>query len=224
MAATMPARIVAIARPVVRIRLAAQTSPMTRGTAPAVARIAWAALASRPRRSVGPSFGGSGMSGDPERPLSRPSIPGRCVRRSIIPRGTIGGPLRLGPRWAGGAASGRDGGRDRRVLPDLVEEGKGAGIPLEDVAEEVAQRGFHLPLGREAETETGDGFHVLALVGLQELEASSVRPDRSWGGPGHRSHSTPPSDGTQRKRPWTSRTRSHSTQRSTSGRTPSSSA
>ena len=50
-----------------------------------------------------------------------------------------------------------------------------------------------------------------------------MRPDRSCGGPGQRSQTTPPSGGTQRNRSSASSIRSHSTQRSTSGRTPSSS-
>src|SRR6478752_492672 len=67
-AGMMPATIVAVARPTVSQWLAAQTSPRTRGTAPAVARTAWRARSIRPRRSVGPSSGGSGMSGSPVSP------------------------------------------------------------------------------------------------------------------------------------------------------------
>jgi hypothetical protein len=77
-----PARIVAVASPIVSQRLAAQTSPTTRGTAPAVARTAWRAAARRPRRSVGPSSGGSGRSGEPLSPLSRPCLPSHRLRRS----------------------------------------------------------------------------------------------------------------------------------------------
>ena len=41
---------------------------------------------------------------------------------------------------------------------------------------------------------------------FRSFRPSRVRPVRSCGGPGHRSHSTPPSGGTQRKRPSASRT------------------
>ena len=53
---------------------------------------------------------------------------------------------------------------------------------------------------------------------LRSFSASSDRPVRSCGGPGQRWQTTPPSGGTQRNRSSDSRTRSHSTQRSTSGR------
>jgi len=58
------------------------------------------------------------------------------------------------------------------------------------------------------------------LLGLAGIPLDGGRA----GGPGQREHNTPPSGGTQRNDSSASSIRSHSTQRSTSGRTPSSSA
>src|SRR4029079_19522422 len=66
--------------------------------------------------------------------------------------------------------------------PDLVEEGQRASLPLERVADEVAEGALALPLGLGREAKRGDRLHVLALVGLEELQGleAETRPIAWW--------------------------------------------
>ena len=92
---------------------------------------------------------------------------------------------RRGDRPAGRLPPGRNGrggtggGTDRAAhlalgggrLPDLVEEGEGAGLPLQGLADEVAQRRLDLALDRGGQAELGQGLDVEALVGLEQLQS-----------------------------------------------------
>src|SRR5690242_2052677 len=109
------------------------------------------------------------MSGEPLRPLSRPSIPGRFTRRRNVPLGITGGPLRIGSRSSRSRPS-ADGKRRGGRLADLVEEGEGAGVAFEDVAEELPHRRLDLALRRGGQSKTGERLDVLALVRLQQLQ------------------------------------------------------
>ena len=109
--------------------------------------------------------------------------------------------------------------------PDLVEERERARVALEGDAHEVAHRRLDLALDRLGQAQRGDRLDVQALVGLEQLErlereAGPVRAAARGSARTARRPAAGPS-GTSRS---ASSIRSHSTQRSTSGRCPSSSA
>ena len=56
------------------------------------------------------------------------------------------------------------------MRPNLVKEGQRAGLTLEDVPHEIAQRGLHLRLDLRGQAKTGERLDVEALVGLEHLE------------------------------------------------------
>src|SRR3954449_5604809 len=61
-------------------------------------------------------------------------------------------------------------------MADLVEERQGAGLTLEDVAQEVAERGLDLPFRGGRQPKASDRLDVLALVRLEELQAVERQP------------------------------------------------
>ena len=106
-----------------------------------------------------------------------------------------------------------------RSSPDLVQEGQRAGVALQRDAKEVAHRGLHLaPRRRPARRSAGERLDVQALVRLEQLE----RLERQAGairaaGPGSARTGRRPAAGPSGTRSSASSSRSHSTQRSTSG-------
>ena len=137
--------------------------------------------------------------------------------------GRVWGGVQAGEGAVPGTGTGAGACDSRRACvarTDLVQEGERPRVPLEGDAHEVAHGGLDLGLDGPASRSAAMASMSRRWYALSSLSASSDRPVRPAGGPGQRSHTTPPSGGTQRNDSVASSIRSHSTHRSTSGRWP----